>query len=160
MVALRHFTPLHGGIPDTSFKQAIALKTPAGGILSEMAIFRQLMIQARVKIAPKGRDFPMTSGKSSYPSLILNGWKLAEHLNKAGVEFLRLDVEVGLTFSGIALQAQDSEKRARNLRAARKAYDTVLRLMDKVTLTEDGAKSLARNLFQLKCELVMLGEVL
>ena len=101
----------------------------------------------------------MSSGKSTYPSLILNGWKLAEHLNKTGVGFLRLDVEVGLTFSGIALQAQDSEKRARNLRAARKAYDTVLRLMDKVTLTEDDAKSLARNLFQLKCELVMLGEV-
>lgn len=127
--------------------------------MSVKAIFRQLMIQARVKIAPKRWDFPMSSGKSTYPSLILNGWKLAEHLNKTGVGFLRLDVEVGLTFSGIALQAQDSEKRARNLRAARKAYDTVLRLMDKVTLTEDDAKSLARNLFQLKCELVMLGEV-
>lgn len=101
----------------------------------------------------------MNSGESTYPSLILNGRKLADDLNKTGVDFLKLDVEVGLTFSGIALQTHDSEKRVRNLRAARKAYDNVLRLMDKVTLTKDDAKSLARNLFRLKCELVMLGDV-
>lgn len=101
----------------------------------------------------------MSSGKSTYPSLIFNARNLTEHLNKAGADFLRLDVEIGLTFSGIALQAQDSEKRARNLRAARRAYDTVLRLTDRVTLTKDGAQSLARSLCRLKCDLVRLGEI-
>ena len=79
--------------------------------------------------------------------------------NRIRVDFLKLDVQLGLTFSGMALKTQDSEKRARTRRLGRKAYDTVLRLMDRVALTKEDDQSLALNLYRLKCDLVMLGEI-
>lgn len=83
---------------------------------------------------------------------------VGENLNRSGVEFLKIDVEVGLTFSSIALRAQESERRARTRRVARNAYDTVLKLMERVALTSADAQTLARNLLRLKIDLRMLGE--
>ena len=80
-------------------------------------------------------------------------------LKQACADFLKIDVAMALTFSGIALRTQDSAKERRNRESARKAYDTVLKLMDKVTLTRDDARILAHNLQRLKSELVSLGEV-
>jgi len=81
-------------------------------------------------------------------------------LNRVRVDFLKIDVATALTFSGIALQTQDPEKRQRNRRSARRAYDTILGLIHRVPLTLDDAQILARNLRRLKSELVRLGEVL
>jgi hypothetical protein len=92
-------------------------------------------------------------------TVLAEGFEFGERLNRAQGNFLKLDVEVGLTFAGIALQTQDPEKRERTRRVASKAYDTVLRLMNRVTFTKDGAQSLARNLLRLKYDLMMLGEV-
>jgi len=100
------------------------------------------------------------SVQNSIAAPVANRVDLAEHVNRTGAEFLKLDLELGLTFSGIALQAQDSERRARTRQLSRKAYDTVLRLMHRVKLTDEDAQSLARNLIRLKCDLVMLGEIL
>jgi len=82
----------------------------------------------------------------------------AARLNRASADFLKADVATALTFSGIALESEDPLKRDRNRRAARKAYDTVVRLMERVTLTDGDVKILARNLQRLKSELDRLGE--
>ena len=82
----------------------------------------------------------------------------ASRLNRASVDFLKADVSTALTFTGIALEADDPGKRDRNRRAARKAYDTITRLMLRVTLTDGDASILARNLQRLKSELAKLGE--
>jgi len=81
-------------------------------------------------------------------------------LNRASADFLKVDVQTALTFTGIALQATDPVKRQRNQRSARNAYDTVLRLIGKVQLSESDARVLGSNLERLKSELRELGETL
>jgi len=80
-------------------------------------------------------------------------------LNRTKVDFLKIDVETALTFAGIAMQAEDRVKKARNRQSARKAYDTVVRLMDRVDLSDEDAQLLARKLKRLRSELATLGEV-
>jgi hypothetical protein len=57
------------------------------------------------------------------------------------------------------LNAEDRVKRERNHRAARKAYDTIVHLIDRVTFTEGEARFFEENLSRLKCELIALREV-
>jgi hypothetical protein len=85
---------------------------------------------------------------------------LAERVNRTQLDFLKLEIAVGRTFSSLALETNDTEKRARNRRAARKAFDTVLRFRDQIALTRDDTRWLNENLLRLKRELAMLGEVL
>lgn len=73
-------------------------------------------------------------------------------------DFLKVDSEMGLTFSGMALVTDDLRKRERITRSARKAYDTVLRLKPGVPLTKVDADRLDRNLRRLRSELETLGE--
>ena len=80
-------------------------------------------------------------------------------LNRVSADFLKVDIETALTFASLALQTGNSEKKQRNCRAARKAYDTVVSLIDRVTLDQNDAQFLSRNLRRLKSELVQLGEV-
>jgi hypothetical protein len=80
--------------------------------------------------------------------------------NRASIEFLKVDLQTALTFAALASNTKDPAKKARNQRAARKAYDTILRLIDRVALTEDEASFFQQNLFRLKRELMDLGEVL
>jgi hypothetical protein len=79
-------------------------------------------------------------------------------LDRAGAEFLKVDVETALTFSQTALEAIDGEKRERNRRSARKAYDTVVRLRAKIDLSDAESKDLDFHLQRLKSELIQLGE--
>jgi hypothetical protein len=103
---------------------------------------------------PRPREFQYAVARPTADEIIASGARL----NRASVNFLKIDVATALTFSEIALQTPDSEKQRRNRRSARKAYDTVLRLMGRVSLTKDDAQSLSRNLQRLKSELVRLGE--
>ena len=84
---------------------------------------------------------------------------IARH-NKTSTDFLKAEIETGLTLAGIARAAGNSEERERNRRAARKAYDTVVRLVERVELTDRDTKVLGRNLARLKSDLRGLGEVL
>ncbi|MFZ3342593.1 MAG: hypothetical protein WA609_08010 [Terriglobales bacterium] len=84
---------------------------------------------------------------------------IARH-HKTSTDFLKADIEMALTFAGIARSARISEERERNRRSARKAYDTVIRLIARVDLTDHDAKVLGRSLARLKSELRGLGEVL
>lgn len=81
-------------------------------------------------------------------------------VNKVSTDFLKLDLQTALTFTGLALETDDGLKKERNRRAARKAYDTILHLIDRVTLTDDQAEFFEKNLVQLKSDLVKLGESL
>lgn len=81
-------------------------------------------------------------------------------LNKASTDFLKVDLETALTFTSLALQAKDHEKRERNRKAARKAYDTVVHLMGRVTLNEAETSFFKEQLEHLRSNLVELGEVL
>src|SRR5215831_9312998 len=48
--------------------------------------------------------------------------------NKVGAQFLRIDSEIALTFSGIALGEGDEEGRKKTAKTARRAYDAIMRL--------------------------------
>lgn len=74
------------------------------------------------------------------------------------INFLRIDTQTGLIFSGIALGTDDLEKKERTTRMARKAYDTVLRLKLGIGLTDADNHRLQRSLERLKGKLEMLGE--
>jgi hypothetical protein len=85
--------------------------------------------------------------------------KTERQLNRAGTDFLKVDAATALTFSQNALTADDPSKKARNQKSARKAYDTILRMSNKVALTDRDAEELRAALQQLKANLVKLGEV-
>jgi len=76
------------------------------------------------------------------------------------IDFLKIDTQMGLTFSGIALVTDNLVKRERVTRSARKAYDTVVRLKQGFPMTEVDADTLDRNFGRLRSELESLGEVL
>jgi GAF domain-containing protein len=84
---------------------------------------------------------------------------VARH-NKTSTDFLKADIEVALTFAGIARAADNSKERERNRRAARKAYDTAVRMIGRVDLTDHDARVLGRSLARLKSELRGLGEII
>lgn len=83
---------------------------------------------------------------------------IAGQANEARRDFLQIDSQVALTFSGIALAASNEEKRRRTTRTARTAYDTIMRLRSGVDLSDAERDKLDRNLEQLKRELLRLGE--
>ena len=86
----------------------------------------------------------------------------AEHeAARIGAKFLLVDSEIALTFSGIALEAtdkDDKEKRRRTTQTARKAYDSILRLRNNITLADGERDKLDANLQRLKSELQRLGQ--
>lgn len=93
--------------------------------------------------------------KSGFGELLEQGKKF----NQVTTDFLKVDLETALTFSGIALQADNDVKKKRNQQSARKAYDTVLTLLRRVEPDERDAQELRANLQRLKSELETLGEV-
>lgn len=82
-----------------------------------------------------------------------------QQFNRAGTEFLKVDVATAITFSEVALSADDPAKRRRNQRSARKAYDTILRLAKKIAISGRDVQELTASLELLKANLVRLGEV-
>lgn len=101
-------------------------------------------------------DSAYAAVKPTFDELLANG----SRLNRASADFLKLDVQTALTFTGIALQTDDSVEKRRNQRSARKAYDSVLQLAKRVQLTDEEVQILSRNLDRLKSELRTLGEIL
>lgn len=81
-----------------------------------------------------------------------------QSLNRISTDFLKVDIQTAFTFTRIALQTEDPVRKRRNRRSARTAYDTVLRLMGKIQLSESDARVLDSKLKRLKSELRELGE--
>lgn len=85
---------------------------------------------------------------------------LFEAANRAMADFLRIDVQVALTFSGIALSTTDVAKRERTTKVARRAYEKILRLKTTVWMTDIEAEMLASDLQRLSVKLEALGDML
>ena len=83
---------------------------------------------------------------------------LREAAQSTGVEFLKTELALGLTFSHIALAAyEDPHKRLRNREYARTAYKTILRFLPLATLALTEAQQLEANLGELRINLAQLG---
>lgn len=80
---------------------------------------------------------------SMHTSSSISSTALAEETNRLRADFLRIDAQLALTFSGIALSTADLAKRERTIKIARKAYDTVLRLKPGVRMTHDTEERLS-----------------
>src|SRR5215467_3642846 len=88
----------------------------------------------------------------------LHGMKKMD--NNGEHEFLRAEVQTGLTFSKIALQSRHQEKTDRNRANARKAYDCLLRFMPRVTPTTGEWGEIRASVAELKSNLQQLGVTL
>jgi len=86
--------------------------------------------------------------------------RLANDFNRSGTDFLRVEVQTGLTFADIAMREEPgSGQWAKNRNNARKAYDTVLRLRGRLEITNQAAAhEIEEGLKQLRSALVRLGE--
>src|SRR5215469_16043470 len=68
-----------------------------------------------------------------------------ERANRARANFLLIDSEMALTFSGIALQDSNQDNRLRRTQIARKAFDAITRLREGVALTDKDANKVNDN---------------
>lgn len=85
--------------------------------------------------------------------------QLQNDSTRIGVDFLRTDIETALIFANAALNSSDDpEKRARNQTNARNGYDTVVRLSERLELTDSERKDVDSMLAELKSVLERLGE--
>lgn len=104
---------------------------------------------------------PRTHHTRGRPAEKLNADELRatrERMNRAGAEFLKIDMETALTFVQIARETGNDSRKRRNVRAARTAHDTALKLMPKLDLTVEDAQVLKSRLGRLRSELEALGE--
>jgi hypothetical protein len=94
------------------------------------------------------------------PELAADFLQLQEIFRNTGLDFLRTDLAIALTTTNIAATAAEgSEKRQRNTRNARRAYDTILRLRERLVTTSGETKELDDKLLDLEVALARLGEV-
>ena len=86
--------------------------------------------------------------------------QVASDFNRNGLDFLKVEVQTGLTFAGIALgEEPGSAQRERNRLNARKAYDTVLGLRPRFEVPQDTAgRKIDEGLQRLRSALERLGE--
>ena len=78
--------------------------------------------------------------------------------NRLGADFLRVDSEMALTLSRIALEASELEKKRGAARNARTAYDTIKHLRKNIELDDLEKEKLDANLHRLRRELRTLGQ--
>ncbi len=74
------------------------------------------------------------------------------------IEFIKIELKAGLTFSTIALQAKDTSKISRNTANARKAYEVLLRFIDRSMIGNEELAEIEQSLEKLKSNLIRLGE--
>jgi hypothetical protein len=85
--------------------------------------------------------------------------KVLKSINQRRLEFLNIDLDLALTMAHIAISADNNpEKRNRNQRNARHAYDEVLRLRSKTEINARENEQLNRKLMELQTLLLDLGE--
>lgn len=93
------------------------------------------------------------------PTRIVEKGRRRDHrANKLMADFLLIDSEIALTFSSIALQATDLEKKRRTTKVAVKAYNAVMQLKENVELLDAQKSKLDANLLRLKRELQTLDQ--
>ena len=89
--------------------------------------------------------------------MIPNG---ASFPDMSGIQFLRAELDTGLTFSRVAETTAHEDKRRRNCAHARKAYDTVLHFLPNSSLDNGEMNEVKTKLEELRFALQSLGEKL
>ncbi len=74
------------------------------------------------------------------------------------ISFLNTEVDLAKTFIKMAKEARNRERRKKLRKDARKAYDTVLRFLGKITPSENERAEINAQLAHLKSKLQSLGE--
>ena len=87
----------------------------------------------------------------------MSDW-LPSALSNVGFQFLLADLDTALTFMKVAESAIDADTRERNHANARRAYDTVIRLMQNLSLDDTQREELAAKLALLKLRLQNVGQ--
>lgn len=82
-----------------------------------------------------------------------------KQFRRVSADFLKADLETALTFCQIARNTDSEARQQRNRRSARKAYDTISRLLAKTEVSDADARFLKQNMKRLKSQLKGLGEV-
>ena len=72
--------------------------------------------------------------------------------------FIRAEINTGLTFAEIALRSEDPDKRTRDTKHARKAYDAILHFMPDALLTGADQQQINAGLDNFRDKLRRLGE--
>ena len=73
-------------------------------------------------------------------------------------DFILIEIETGFTFATVAADSHDRETSARNLRNARKAYDTARHFLAKHDVHPAAKHEAETKLAKLKHTLMQLGE--
>lgn len=83
---------------------------------------------------------------------------IAQRHNQLKADFLQIDSQVALTFSGIALGTSEPARKEHVTLTARKAYNAIMRLRQGVDLSLKEEDKLDANMARLKSELRSLGQ--
>lgn len=102
------------------------------------------------------RDWVVTREKRSGPKPDADA--LSTRTNTLGANFLLIDSELAPTFSELAMDAADGERREHSARIARKAYGTIAQLRLRIHLLAADKVKLDANLHGLKGELQSIGK--
>jgi hypothetical protein len=74
----------------------------------------------------------------------------------ARAQFIRTEIETGLTFCGVARATSSPETRERNIKNARKALETAGEVLQKAMLSADDKNHLTERLMALSCSVEAL----
>jgi hypothetical protein len=101
----------------------------------------------------------ITTSQSDISKLVNESQLLLSSLQRHGADFLFLDLDIATTMAHAALKAgSNTEKRARNQRIARRSYNTILYLSQRLKMTKQENSELREKLAAVKHELEQLGE--
>jgi len=84
--------------------------------------------------------------------------KEAAEFHVRTIRFLDTEADVGLNLARFAAESPTGERRARNRRNAREAYDTVLKHLDRAVATSEELEALHQKMATLRELLKSLGE--
>ena len=79
-------------------------------------------------------------------------------MNQCGVSFLLTDLDLAMTFMDVADASRIDERKSQNHTNARTAYNTVLRLLEKLTPNTDERRVIDVKLAILKMRLQAVGQ--
>lgn len=109
-------------------------------------------------IASKADLEDWVSGRLAKAEPIWDFTPVARRANKLKADFLLIDSQMALTFSGIALTTSNSATQVHTTQEARKAYNTIIRLRQDIDLSDQEKNKLDVNMARLKGELQRLGQ--
>jgi len=89
--------------------------------------------------------------------MMVSDWYQLRHATvTAQVAFLDAEVGTGITLARIALQSADAERRSRNARSARKAYDTLSSYITGLSPQTPGLETIREKMKNLQQMLALL----